>query len=229
MATEHQRTPVPGPAFVRLLARITGEEIPAPGPPVAARLGQWVDWNRAVALSAALDGRLPAAADGVPDTAGIEPDGEAGACARARRALEDAIAARGPGGSRAPASDAAPDFAPYRRDYLDLQRSMQATTGQLRGRLRDALASRPGDAARLAEVDAVMEQTLSPREQALLATVPALLGAHFERLRAAADAAPDPSPGDWRARFHHDMHRVLRAELDVRFHPIDGLLAALRP
>jgi hypothetical protein len=66
VAKAHQRTPVPGPAFLRLLARVTGVDVSAPGQPVSARLGQWIDWNRAVALSAALDGRLPAPADDNP-------------------------------------------------------------------------------------------------------------------------------------------------------------------
>jgi hypothetical protein len=90
--------------------------------------------------------------------------------------------------------------------------------------------------ARLAEVDAVMELTLSPREQTLLAAVPALLGQHFERLREAAQPVPDaaqtahtaPSAGAWLDVFRQDMQHVLRAELDIRFHPIEGLLAALR-
>ena len=73
-----------------------------------------------------------------------------------------------------------------------------------------------------------MEQALSPREQALLGAVPTLLGEHFERLRAAAESSPDRVRGDWLPRFHHDIQSVLRAELDVRFHPIEGLLAALR-
>jgi hypothetical protein len=30
------------------------------------------------------------------------------------------------------------------------------------------------------------------------------------------------------ARFRQDMRTALLAELEVRFHPIDGLLAALR-
>ena len=127
----------------------------------------------------------------------------------------------------AAADDAAAGYAPYRQRYIDLQRSIQATTGQLRGRLRDALAGRSAEAARLAEVDAVMEQALSPREQALFASVPTLLGEHFERLRDAAGAAGGTAR-DWLPRFHHDIQSVLRAELEARFHPIEGLLAALR-
>ena len=65
------------------------------------------------------------------------------------------------------------------------------------------------------------------------------MGEHFERLREAAlpaptagdtEAAAPSGPSDgWLARFHQDMQDVLLAELDVRFQPIEGLLAALRP
>ena len=58
---------------------------------------------------------------------------------------------------------------------------MLAATGRLRGRLRDMVAARPA-LARLAEVDAAMEQVLAPREHALLSSVPDLMAAHFERM-----------------------------------------------
>ena len=48
-----------------------------------------------------------------------------------------------------------------------------------------------------------------------------------QRLRAAARPEGNAA-SDWLPRFHHDIQSVLRAELDVRFHPIEGLLAALR-
>ena len=120
---------------------------------------------------------------------------------------------------------------------------MLTVTVRLRGRLRDRLAAASADMAQLAEVDAVMEQTLSPREQRLLASIPGLLGDHFERLRQAAQpAAVDQSsaqhsspqaipahlPGAWLDLFRQDMQNLLLAELDVRFQPVDGLLAALR-
>ncbi|MCC8446692.1 DUF3348 family protein, partial [Xanthomonas translucens] len=37
-----------------------------------------------------------------------------------------------------------------------------------------------------------------------------------------------PRAGAWLDVFRQDMQHVLRAELDIRFHPIEGLLAALR-
>ena len=92
--------------------------------------------------------------------------------------------------------------------------------------------------ARLATVDAVMERVLGAREQSLLETVPSLLEVHFGRLRQAeetrlanAQAAGEPAtvkPGTWLSVFRKDMQSVLLAELDIRFQPIEGLLAALR-
>jgi hypothetical protein len=102
---------------------------------------------------------------------------------------------------------------------------MQSHTGHLRGRLRDILAASSDEMARLAEVDAVMELALSGREQSLMGNVPALLAHHFDRLRQAA--RPDDA-GAWLDAFRKDMQAVLLAELDVRFQPVEALLAALR-
>ena len=131
--------------------------------------------------------------------------------------------------------DGEPGYTLFRERYRDLQQSMQAETGRLRGRLRDMLAAGSPGQARLAEVDAVMEMTLIPREHALLGSVPALLEQHFDRLRDSDAetmlAAQDPTnaaPGLRVSRFHQDMRHVLLAELDLRFQPVEGLLAALR-
>jgi hypothetical protein len=233
-----QRTPVPGPAFIRLLARLTDVEVPPSRHTLPERLGQWIDWNRAIALSRALDGS-PAASAEAPAFASTEQ----AECARLRSALAQAIleapelapaAVRAPDGSPADAAAPSPppDFAPFHKRYLARQQAMLGATGRLRGRLRELLAARSAELARLAEVDAVMELTLGAREQALLASVPILLGEHFERLRQAAapdhDALPDAPATPWLDLFRRDMRQLLLAELEVRFHPIDGLLAALR-
>lgn len=235
MAKAQRRTPVPGPAFIRLLARVTDVDVPPSSPMLSERLGQWIDWTRAVALSRALDGRSTDLADGTAPNGSEEAD----ACVRMRASLVDTISGdRGPVGIGQGEAGATIDYAVFRQHYLAQQRSMLAVTGQLRGRLRDRLASTSTDLARLAGVDAVMEQTLAPREQALLASVPVLLGEHFERLRQAdagalADAEgsadlPSSPTREWLDVFRRDMQAVLLAELDVRFQPIDALLAALR-
>lgn len=223
MAKTAQRTPVPGPAFIRLLARLAQSTLSSTGPALSDRLSEWVDWTRAVTLSKALDGRLPPAVEG-PD---FDADEDAD-CQRIRAALEVTIvqepdfssAVRRPvdaEGAQAPA-----EYTAYRERYLTVQRSMLGATSRLRGRLRDMLTRTSPELARLAEVDALMEQTLSAREHSLLAKVPVLLGVHFERLR---DAGSDDA---WLGVFRRDMQSLLLAELDLRFQPIEGLLAALR-
>lgn len=226
---EARRAPLQGPAFIRLLAGLAeaGPQAAA-GIALSERLGQWIDWTHAVALSRALDGRLPATDGGAAGL--VDP---AGQCARARAALVQAIdAAPELAGPAAFAGE--PDFAPFRKRHAALQQAMLVATGRLRGQLRDALSALPEPAARLAEVDALMERVLGPREQALLGRVPDLLDAHFRRLRDQAGATPPAAdgavaPATWLARFRRELRAVLLAELDVRFHPVEGLLAALQP
>lgn len=223
MAKTAQRTPVPGPAFIRLLARLAQSNLSSTGPALSDRLSEWVDWTRAVTLSKALDGRLPPAVEG-PDFDAAE-DAE---CQRIRAALEATIVQEPDSSSTvrrpvdAEGAQVAAEYTAYRERYLTVQRSMLAATSRLRGRLRDMLTRTSPELARLAEVDALMEQTLSAREHSLLAKVPVLLGVHFERLR---DAGSDDA---WLEVFRRDMQSLLLAELDLRFQPIEGLLAALR-
>jgi len=223
-----------GPTFVRLLARLTDDALPQGGPAPAERLSQWIDWTRAVVLSKVLDAK---GAEAEPGAQVLDRD-DAEACTRARSTLLAAIASAPELVVPQPQSDTpdaeadmtavAIDFAPFRQRHITLQRSMQAATGRLRGELRERLAQRSAGMARLAEVDAVMEGALSPREHTLFGAVPALLETHFERLRAAAgESAADPSAA-WLDGFRRDMQGVLIAELDVRFQPVEGLLAALR-
>jgi len=236
MAKASERAPVLGPAFIRLLARFNDEGASPAAPAVPERLAQWFDWNRAITLSKALDNPPPE-----PETGADYEAAQDAEYANARGKLVDAIQAEidlSPPRNPAPAdADLPPGFAPYRQHYLNQQRAMQTVTGRLRGRLRDMLARQSPAKARLAEVDAVMEATLSPREHSLLSHVPVLLGLHYQRLLAAA--AHDPadatasdstaaSTGPWLVTFRQDLRIALLAELDVRFHPIDGLLAALR-
>jgi len=216
MAQALPRAAVRGPTFIRLLAQLAEADVAAPGASLPDRLGQWLDWKHALALSTALDAR-----PGVPEVVVAPSDELSAECARSREVLAAAIQDEPQLAAGAPVADAS-DYAPLRQLHLARQRAMQASTGRLRGKLRDALAQTSPEAARLAEVDAVMELTLTPREHGLLAKVPALLEQRFARLRAGAHT-------HWLDGFRRDMQRVLLAELDLRFQPVDALLAALRP
>lgn len=234
---------IAGPTFIRLLARLIRADIAPTGQSLSDRLSQWFEWTHALALSTALDGRPAAAASDRSIFGGTAED----EYARVRVLLTNTISAdaafpnqdkRGQTIADDDAATSAFDFTVFRQRYIAMQRSMQAATGSLRGRLREVLAQKSDRMAQLAEVDAAMELTLSPREQTLLASVPDLLGEHFERLRQAeqselSDAqesvnTPAAMPGAWLGVFRRDMQSILLAELDVRFQPIEGLLAALR-
>lgn len=230
-----RRTSIPGPGYIRLVARLADVDVAPPGASLPDRLGQWIDWTRAVALSRALD-----AAPASVDVAAAAPDADAAHddCSRTRAALAAAIAGDprlAPPVLRAGESVTAqfPDFEYFRACHRAHQQAMQAQTGRLRGQLRDRLAAGPPAMVRLADVDAVLEGVLSPKEQSLLAIVPGLLHARFDRLRRAAgqppgDAHADAADDGWLRTFRRDLREALLAELDVRFQPLEGLLAALR-
>lgn len=148
------------------------------------------------------------------------------------------------------------DFPSYRRRYSVLQQKMECSIAALRGRLRTLLVAQSSELARLAAVDAAMEQALVEHELRLLAGIPGLLEEHFDRLSVegqsiamestTAPRPPDasvptavsrqinartpapPEPGPWLEAFRQDMAEVLRAELDLRLQPVEGLMAALR-
>lgn len=238
-----RRTGFSGPTLVRLLARLTQADASEPGTSLSSQLSQWLGWADAIALSSALKGNAPAVAAGLRAADSTEER----ECARVRATLADAIAEDGAAGRRrGPARpsalphpvDAQVDYAVYRQRYVTLQQTMETAIGNLRGRLRIALSGRAAGMAKLAMIDAVMERVLGAREQSLLGTVPTLLEAHFQRLRQAeaaaladTQAAGQPAtvaPGAWLGVFRKDMQSVLLAELEIRFQPIEGLLAALR-
>lgn len=208
-----------GPALIRLLARLTDTDVPESKQAFADRLSQWVGWADAISLSAALSG-APAA---TPSASRASAGAEEGECTRVRTALANAITSP---------METSTDFLPFRRRYFARQQAMETGIAPLRGHLRARLAARSPAMARLAAVDAVMEQALAPREDSLLSTVPTLLEKHFVRLRKAGQApdAPDGEvrPGPWLEVFGKDMQGVLLAELDIRFQPLEGLLEALR-
>jgi hypothetical protein len=246
MVQASQRTAASsGPALIRLLARLTEVDVAESSQSLSDRLSQWLGWTDAIGLSTALNGSPPVVTSGGRAFGSAEET----ECTRVRAALTRAIAAYSAppaanrrGSSVAPAqagsSEGAVDYAVFRQGYQSLQQTMESDLSNLRGRLRAMLAARTPAMARLALVDAVMERALSPRERSLLAGIPGTLAGHFERLRLAEQAALADAeatgealavaPGTWLNVFRKDMQSVLLAELEVRFQPVEGLLAALR-
>lgn len=221
MPEPRPRAAVSSPTLVRLLSRVANLD-PPPPPALADRLTDWIDWSRGVALYTAME-----AAPGPVTAAGFDQAAD-DECVRARAGLAARIAELQAWMPPQRAADARLDASALRKRYVGLQRDIQVATGRLRGRLRDLLAA--AGRVRLAEVDAVMENVLSPRESTLLARVADILQTHFERLDSAADATALPANASppWFDAFRRDMQEALHAELEVRFQPIEGLRAALR-
>lgn len=192
------------------LARADGACLAAVAEPprtVAQRLGAWLDWTDAIALSAALaDGAAaapalapaPATMDGpLPLAEPIER------CHRARRELTAALESDGPG------------------DPSAQQRAMETRVGALRAQVRAVLAGHSPALRQLAALDAALDAALRPRQRHLLAQVPACLQRHAEHLQQTAAGA------DGDAAWRRDRQSLLQAELAFRLQPVDALLEAL--
>jgi hypothetical protein len=220
MVQRSGRTQFTGPALVRLLAQLGTVEVRDSRQAFAERLGHWLGWTDAIALSAALN--TPPATAAVARRAAVQPEDDE--VTRVRAALAQGIHTDrelAPPKARGKLPVIEPEFPHFRRRYLARQQAMELGIGALRGHLRAALAARSAPLAKLAAVDAVMEQVLGAQERTLLAGVPALLERHFEQLRLAQSTA-------WLDTFCQDLRGVLLAELDLRMQPVEGLLAALR-
>lgn len=255
IVTAPQRTALSGPTLIRLLARLSETNAAEPARTLSQRLTGWLDWTDAIALSSALGGSVSAVAAADARTSGTAGTCES-ECQRVRAALAQAIAAdsvlapakpsraarfaRSSVPAHAPqrneAVEDATDYTLFRQCYLSLQQSMETSIGNLRRRLRAALAAHSPAMSRLAMLDAAMERALGAREQNLLSSAPVVLRGHFERLRSAEaerlahaePQSPAAEPGAWLSVFRKDMQCVLLAELELRFQPVQGLLAALR-
>jgi hypothetical protein len=233
-----RRTRYPSSALVRQLSRLTATPAPAPKQGFAEALSQWLGWTDAISLSGALN-TAPASTP-APVSAPLSALSAAEDVERIKAGLTKAIAeaCAAPGtvarGSRRPptlpadpAPDSPPDYAPYRQRYQAMQQAMEERIEPLRQRLRAQLGAASPAGARLAAVDAVMEQVLAPREQLLLHGIASQrLEKRFDSLRPHCD--DDAVTGPWLDTFRQDMHAVLLAELDTRLQPVEGLLAALR-
>lgn len=217
--------------LVRLLASLGIAPATAAAPAVAEPLSQWVAWTDAIALSRVL-ADAPAAGLAAPH-ADMSVRDTVAQVARVRGELCDAIAHDALLAEPAPSSahpgaaaDGAIDFAAYRRQYRAHQHTMEDRIGDLRARVRTAVAAASPGLGRLAALDAVLDRALAVHQRRLLEKVPVMLEQRLRALHAApshdAPAAAAPAVGP-------TVQRVLLAELETRMQPVQGLLDALGP
>lgn len=208
---------VHGPPLARLLADLAQTDLTQPRHAPSERLSQWLEWTHAVALANALDA-APAASSAT--LSGDDP------CASLRTNLTRTIVEDPAFGQNSA------DASFYQQRCVVLQQRMEAGVADLRERLRQALSAIGPAQARLAAVDAALERTLTRRERTLLASIPAIVAAHCQRLLPAPTSPATlttHAADDQRLEgFRGDVRRLLLAELDLRLQPVEGLSAALR-
>jgi hypothetical protein len=128
-------------------------------------------------------------------------------------------------------------YAPYGRFYEAHQRDMELSVQPLRINVREALAKASPRLRKLADLDATLEKILRDRESKLLSKVPVLLKKRFEQLfkehqqklvetQQADNPAGWTQAGGWLARFCNDMQMLLLAEMELRLQPAMGLIEA---
>lgn len=245
MTRASPRTNFHSSALLRCLSDLDLEGIGESGNAFAERLGTWVHFADAIALSAVHSEGIPgpAAPRRVAPEQGARAEFE-----RVQAMLVDSItkslsAKPGKTHIRLPAPDfdlplnPATAYPPYRRFYEAHQRDMELSIQPVRVNVRQAVAKASPRLKKLAELDATLEKILRERESKLLARVPLLLKQRFERLFKEHREALDPAqqddnparwmqPGGWLARFCADMRMVLLAELELRLQPVMGLIEA---
>lgn len=190
-------------------------------------LSQWLGWAAAIDLSSALGADAPGSAGGPTDKAA-----DVRACARACQQVRALLTETINGDVQALEDNA--DDGLRRSVHLSLQRTMETRLTSVRARLRAALAGQSPEMARLAALDAALEQALAGRERQLLAAVPGMLAQQHSAqvakavAKAAANVAADRAAGARTSGSPNEhLRAVLLAELETRLQPIEGLLAAL--
>ena len=242
MTRDLPRTNFHSSQLIRCLAELDLLAGAEPANDFADKLGQWMHFTDAIALSSVLDG-------GMAKVSAQSPAPRDATCARLTAEFERIRAfmvnsitksCASTGGNthiKLPLVDLEVSYTPYRQFYDAHQRDMELSVEPLRVNLREALAKASPRLRKLAELDVVMDKFLREREARLLARVPLLLQKHFDaqyaahRAQLAASGQADTpaawmQPGGWLARFCQTLQALLLAEAELRLQPSAGLLEA---
>jgi len=251
MARVLPRTNFHSSKLIRCVADLDVLDTAESGNAFAEKLGQWIHFTDAIALSG-VQGDSVAAPSKAPPKAG-----QNSACVAAGVELERVqafltnsitkscspnagnILIKLPAPTLELPLNVATAYAPYRRFYEAYQRDMEASIQPLRTNVRAAVAKASPRLRKLADLDATLGKILRDRESKLLAKVPALLKKRFEQLfkahqqrladtRQADDPAGWMQAGGWLARFCKDLQMLLLAEVELRLQPTMGLIEAFK-
>lgn len=250
MTQAQQPTALPPPRLVRFLSELAVADIAVSHKNFTERLGRLVDLSGSIAL-ARVHGTLATttATSGQETGAAVSGESMIEAFLARRAAIIESISKSFAPGKRSswsafpgamaatPAGDAA-SYERYKVFYLHQQREIASRLDELRAAIRAALAARSSRLARLAVLDATLDETLSAATQKVFCEVPGLLGRRFQYLyrchqqKISGQQGEDlpqswVQPGGWLDQFAREMQGSLLAELEARLQPLVGLLEAL--
>jgi hypothetical protein len=239
--------------LIRCLADLGMVEIAGPGNAFAEKLGSWIHFADAIALSGL---QIDSAAAAPKRPPSLQADLLAGARAadaeleRVHAFMKNSIRNSfmlQPGRSHMalpePVSETPVNlrasYVPYRRFYEAHQRDMETSIQLLRTSLRQSAVKASPRLRKLAEVDAMAEKILRERENRLLSKMPALLLKRFEQLfrehqqkleetQQADNPASWMKKNGWLTSFCNEMQMLLLAEMEFRLQPAMGLVEAFK-
>ncbi len=234
--------------LIRCLADLALVDAVEPEAAFAEKLGLWIHFTDAIALSAVHNDSMPSSLKQPPEAKVAARDAIVVEFERIQTMLTNSIMSScSPKSGKAHIKLPTPEldlpmnfataYAPYHRFYQAHQRDMELSIQPLRINTRHALAKASPRLRKLADLDATLEKVMRERESKLLAKVPVLLKSRFEQLFKAhqqrlvdTQQADNPAAwtkaGAWLAHFCNDMQMVLLAELELRLQVTVGLMEA---
>lgn len=240
--TSFNRSPL-----VQLLASLQIPGVADSAQTFAEKLSQWVGWKDAIALSRALDAR-PAARLSVQSLSDVAVAKVIEQVRRVREELASAITHDGllaqdvsitaqPLATAITTNDESHkmDFASYRHCYETHQRAMDERIGRLRADVRATIAGVSTALARIAALDAAMEQALATHQRRVLGQLPALLEKHFKRQRPSRAQLLVLTQGRATPSQREPLlltvgllvQQALLGELTLRLQPVTGMVDSL--
>jgi len=230
--------------LVRLLSSMSDSKFSDGDYNLAEQLGRIINLSDSISLSRALN-NLPheSAQPSDLDAESVQRDVLESREKMMRTIINSFVDEAGASGIQLPSvstgtkAEALKTYDPYQRFYSMHQAEMAGGIQALRLRVRAAISAFSLELYQLAELDRIINDSISAHNGKLFNLTPKLLQQRFKELldthqRGQGESdTTKPSDwlqaGGWLAEFYKDVQELLLAELDVRLQPVLGLLEAL--
>ena len=114
----------------------------------------------------------------------------------------------------------------YQNFYQAQQSEMSAKIQGLRTYLRETLSASNANMAKLALLDETLEDTIGFPLRSGFAAVSKIIVKHSQKIEASSKQASQDEKENALKQFHHELHQLLLAELELRLQPVQGLINA---